>query len=174
MIEAQENVICEFEGLFWSLISDKVVKKFMINSAVLALLWGAGGSLNYLERVKLNSYLLSAVPSIVDLPRISADEMLIDFEVRIEDGEWYKWKLRLPKMEKIGFDFMNQKSSDFDQSNSDLVIETVETKRHQDLLTSWLSEQRPFILCGLPGSGKVNFFYYKSDDDVEHDIEAAG
>ena len=133
----------------------------MINSTVLALLWGAGGSLNYLERVKLNSYLLSAVPSIVDLPRIAADEMLIDFEVRIEDGEWYKWKLRLPKMEKIEIDSMRQKSSDFDQSkvtDADLVIETVDTKRHQDLLTSWLSEHRPFILCGPPGSGKVNFF----------------
>lgn len=32
---------------------------------------------------------------------------------------------------------------------------TVDTTRHQEVLCSWLSEKRPFLLCGPPGSGKT-------------------
>jgi dynein heavy chain 1 len=35
------------------------------------------------------------------------------------------------------------------------VINTVDTARHQEVLCSWLSEHRPFLLCGPPGSGKT-------------------
>lgn len=40
-------------------------------------------------------------------------------------------------------------------TDADLIITTVDTLRHQDILCSWLSEHRPFILCGPPGSGKT-------------------
>ena len=40
-------------------------------------------------------------------------------------------------------------------TDADLIISTVDTLRHQDVLCSWLSEHRPFILCGPPGSGKT-------------------
>jgi len=38
---------------------------------------------------------------------------------------------------------------------ADVVITTVDTTRHQEVLCSWLSEHRPFLLCGPPGSGKT-------------------
>lgn len=47
---------------------------------------------------------------------------------------------------------------DLEQSQvteSDFVITTVDTLRHQEVLLSWLSEHRPFILFGPPGSGKT-------------------
>ncbi len=37
--------------------------------------------------------------------------------------------------------------------NPDVVIETVDTKRHADIIGSWLEDHRPAILCGPPGSG---------------------
>ena len=40
-------------------------------------------------------------------------------------------------------------------TDADLVIETVDTLRHKEVLCSWISEHRPFILCGPPGSGKT-------------------
>ena len=40
-------------------------------------------------------------------------------------------------------------------TDADLIISTVDTLRHQDVLCSWLSEHRPFLLCGPPGSGKT-------------------
>ena len=39
--------------------------------------------------------------------------------------------------------------------DADVVITTVDTIRHQEILCSWISEHRPFILCGPPGSGKT-------------------
>ncbi len=40
-------------------------------------------------------------------------------------------------------------------SDADVVIITVDTLRHQEIFCSWISEHRPFILCGPPGSGKT-------------------
>ena len=38
---------------------------------------------------------------------------------------------------------------------ADLVVPTVDTVRHEMLLTTWLSEHKPLVLCGPPGSGKT-------------------
>lgn len=32
--------------------------------------------------------------------------------------------------------------------NPDMVIETVDTKRHADIVASWLADHKPVILCG--------------------------
>lgn len=40
-------------------------------------------------------------------------------------------------------------------TDADLIIETVDTLRHKDVLCGWLNEHRPFLLCGPPGSGKT-------------------
>lgn len=71
--------------------------------------------------------------------------ILIDFQVRIDDGEWALWKKKVPTVE-----IDPQRVTD-----ADLIITTVDTLRHQEILCSWLSEHRPFILCGPPGSGKT-------------------
>ncbi|KAL8271990.1 hypothetical protein Esti_004114 [Eimeria stiedai] len=41
------------------------------------------------------------------------------------------------------------------KANASLVIPTVDTLRHRDVVEGWLEEKRPFILCGPPGSGKT-------------------
>ena len=71
--------------------------------------------------------------------------ILIDFEIKIEDGEWHLWKKKVPTIE-----IDPQKVTD-----ADVIIPTVDTIRHQEILCSWLSEHRPFLLCGPPGSGKT-------------------
>lgn len=38
---------------------------------------------------------------------------------------------------------------------ADLVVPTVDTVRHEMLLNTWLSEHKPLVLCGPPGSGKT-------------------
>ena len=61
------------------------------------------------------------------------------------------WNQRVPKIEldvnKVNF---YNKVSD-----ADLIIPTVDTLRHQFVLGSWMSEHRPFLICGPPGSGKT-------------------
>lgn len=69
----------------------------------------------------------------------------IDFEVSIEDGRFYEWNLKVPKIELD----VNR------VTDADLIIPTVDTLRHQMVLGSWMSEHRAFIICGPPGSGKT-------------------
>ena len=38
---------------------------------------------------------------------------------------------------------------------TDLMIDTVETRRHQELICQWLFTGRSFMLCGPPGVGKT-------------------
>jgi dynein heavy chain 1 len=40
-------------------------------------------------------------------------------------------------------------------SRADVVIPTVDTVRHEDVLYAWLASHKPVILCGPPGSGKT-------------------
>ena len=70
---------------------------------------------------------------------------LIDYEIRIEDQKWHAWKESVPVL-----DIDPRQVTD-----ADVVITTVDTNRHQEVLCSWLSEKRPFLLCGPPGSGKT-------------------
>ena len=65
--------------------------------------------------------------------------------MRLEDGGWHAWNKRVQLIE-----IEHQRVSD-----ADLIITTVDTLRHQEVLCSWLSEHRPFLLCGPPGSGKT-------------------
>ena len=37
----------------------------------------------------------------------------------------------------------------------DVVVPTIDTIRHESLLFTWLSEHKPLLLCGPPGSGKT-------------------
>ena len=81
----------------------------------------------------------------VDTPSITEQHALIDYEVRIEDQKWSLYKERITDL-----DIEAKQVSD-----ADFVITTVDTERHQQVLCSWLSNHRPFILCGPPGSGKT-------------------
>ena len=81
----------------------------------------------------------------VDMPPQSGDSALLDYEVRVSDQAWHLWKKRVPTVQI-------EPSKVIDAST---VINTVDTCRHQEVLCSWLSEHRPFLLCGPPGSGKT-------------------
>jgi len=81
----------------------------------------------------------------IDTPMSQPDAGLIDYEVRIDDQSWHLWRKRVPKV-------TIEPSKVTDAST---VINTVDTCRHQEVLCSWLSEHRPFLLCGPPGSGKT-------------------
>ena len=82
----------------------------------------------------------------IELPNYDSSEIsLIDYEVDINTGNWSLWNNKVPHIE-----IDPNKVTD-----ADVIITTVDTLRHQEVLCSWLSEHRPFILCGPPGSGKT-------------------
>ena len=108
----------------------------------MSIMWGIGGSLNLREREKFSDFLIDQV----DFPMpVKGGSPLLDYEVRIEDQSWHLWKKKVPNI-----DIETHRVAD-----ADVVVTTIDTLRHQEILCSWLSEHRPFILCGPPGSGKT-------------------
>lgn len=123
-------------------LSNEQMGNYMHKQVAVAVLWGMGGSMNLATRTefgqKLGEFGSVPMPSAGNYP-------LIDFEVQIEDQEWHLWKDKVP--------FIDVDPTKVTQA--DLVITTVDTLRHQEVLCSWISEHRPFLLCGPPGSGKT-------------------
>jgi dynein heavy chain 1 len=74
----------------------------------------------------------------------SSEHSLVDYRVRVEDGEYELWSNSVPRME----------IESHRVSATDLVITTTDTVRHSDILGAWLISRTPLILCGPPGSGK--------------------
>ncbi|MCQ2815661.1 MAG: AAA family ATPase [archaeon] len=110
---------------------------------VISMVWGFGGSLNLKDRSNFSNKLKEFTADI-DFPDTSNVD-IIDYGLKLSEQQWETYKKRVPNME-----IDSSKVSD-----ADLVITTVDTIRHQEILCSWISEHRPFILCGPPGSGKT-------------------
>lgn len=70
---------------------------------------------------------------------------IIDFKVTLPEAQWQPWSMEVPcieiEAEKV--------------SGTSVVVPTLDTVRHEDLLYTWLSGHLPIILCGPPGSGKT-------------------
>ena len=124
-------------------MSDDQIFTYMSKWLVIAMIWGFGGSLSLGNRSEFSNKLATLTRDI-DFP-FDNSYALIDYEVAIGENQWSPWKKRVPNT-----DIDTSKVSD-----ADVVISTVDTIRHQEILCSWISEHRPFILCGPPGSGKT-------------------
>lgn len=134
-------------------MEDEVLVKYIRKWTIQSIMWGVGGSLTLRERGNFSQSICEIMPHEIQLPSMlgqvegqaGVPYILIDFEIRIDDGEWVLWKKKVPTVE-----IDPQKVTD-----ADVIIPTVDTLRHQEILCSWLSEHRPFLLCGPPGSGKT-------------------
>ncbi|KNZ48887.1 dynein heavy chain 1, cytosolic [Puccinia sorghi] len=60
-------------------------------------------------------------------------------------GYWEPWKNSVPFID----------IDTHQVTSSEVVIPTLDTVRHEEVLYSWLSEHKPLMLCGPPGSGKT-------------------
>lgn len=123
-------------------MSNDQIEAYMRRWVVFAILWGLGGSETLRKREEFSKEIhkFASVP----LPNPEGPPLL-DYEVSIETQEWTLWKNKVPHI-----DIDPNKVTE-----ADVVITTVDTLRHQEVLCSWLSEHRPFLLCGPPGSGKT-------------------
>lgn len=123
-------------------LSPDIINKYLTNRIIFSMIWGFGGSMNLNDREKfcnkLREWITTPLPDTSNLN-------LLDFGVELETGEWFLWKTKVPIVEveahKVG--------------SPDVVIPTVDTTRHVEVLHAWLAEHRPLLLCGPPGSGKT-------------------
>jgi dynein heavy chain 1 len=105
-----------------------------------SVLWGFAGSMNLERRMIFGSQVQGLCGT--SLPDGAA---MIDFEVDIDTGEWRPWSHSLPKLELEAHKCLS----------TDVVVTTIDTIRHMEVLRAWLAEHRPVVLCGPPGSGKT-------------------
>lgn len=119
------------------------MSKFLSRWTLFSILWGFGGSLDTNNREKLSSLLCNLTTT--PLPNDINSTSLWAFQVKLSSGDWVEWKESVPRL-----DIEPHKVMD-----TDVVISTLDTLRHVEVLKAWLDDHRPIILCGPPGSGKT-------------------
>ena len=119
------------------------LESFITKKMLLAMIWAFTGDCPLKERKVFGEY-VSALTTF-DIPLLSESSSLIDFDVALPKADWISWQSQVPSIE------INTHSV----TQTDVVIPTLDTIRHEDVLYSWLAEHKPLILCGPPGSGKT-------------------
>ena len=118
------------------------LEKFLLKRLVYSLLWCLVGDSKLAVRLEFESYLRRSAT--IQLP--PQGENILDYEITLPEGSWVAWKNKVPTIE-IETHRIN--------SGTDVVVPTLDTVRHEDLLYTWLVDHLPIVLCGPPGSGKT-------------------
>ncbi|RFU30184.1 hypothetical protein B7463_g6181, partial [Scytalidium lignicola] len=119
------------------------VESYIAKKLLLALVWSLTGDCPLGDRKVFGDYLAGLAT--FGSPIISESGSLIDYDVTLPRAEWSPWQNQVPTIE------VNTHSI----TQTDVVIPTLDTVRHEDVLYSWLAEHKPLLLCGPPGSGKT-------------------
>lgn len=119
------------------------IHSFASKKMLLALVWALVGDCPLKERRSFGEYIANLTT--FDTPLLSETSSLIDYDVSLPRAEWASWQSQVPNVE------INTHSI----TQTEVVIPTLDTVRHEDILYSWLAEHKPLILCGPPGSGKT-------------------
>jgi dynein heavy chain 1 len=119
------------------------VENYVTKRLLVSIVWAFSGDGKLDLRAELGDYLRKQTG--IDLPPLLPGGSLIDFDVQVGTGEWISWQSRVPAIEIEAHAV----------TASDVVVPTMDTIRHEEVLYSWLSEHKPLMLCGPPGSGKT-------------------
>ncbi|VBB28797.1 unnamed protein product, partial [Acanthocheilonema viteae] len=122
-------------------IMDDQIEAYISRSMLVNIVWAFSGDSKWKSRQQLSDFMRQS--STLLLPPNTALP-IIDYEAAFS-GEWVQWVSKVPQMEV----------ETHRVAAADLVIPTVDTMRHEMLLNTWLSEHKPLVLCGPPGSGKT-------------------
>lgn len=116
---------------------------YLSKKLLLALVWSFTGDCPLSERKLYGDRVCSFAH--FGSPPVDGTSSLIDFDVTLPQADWTSWLEQVPSVE------VNTHSI----TQTDVVIPTLDTVRHEDVLYSWLAEHKPLLLCGPPGSGKT-------------------
>ncbi|KAF9015424.1 dynein heavy chain [Cyathus striatus] len=119
------------------------VEQYVTKRLLVSTIWAFSGDSKLDLRAELGDFLRNRTG--IDLPPLASGSSLIDYDVQVANGEWISWQSRVPVVEIEAHAV----------TASDVVVPTMDTVRHEEVLYSWLSEHKPLMLCGPPGSGKT-------------------
>ncbi|KZP00669.1 dynein heavy chain protein 1 [Calocera viscosa TUFC12733] len=119
------------------------VEQYVSKRLLIAIIWAFSGDCKLELRGEMGNFLRTQTG--IDMPTFQPGTSLIDYDVLVSSGEWIPWLSRVPTVELDSHAI----------TQSDAVVPTVDTVRHEEVLYSWLSEHKPLLLCGPPGSGKT-------------------
>ncbi|KAF1777758.1 P-loop containing nucleoside triphosphate hydrolase [Phytophthora cactorum] len=115
------------------------MSRFVPKWFVFSVLWGFGGSMDSSNRMILCDFVVQTLENRLVFPvsaSSSADNSLLEYEVNIDDGEWRQWLRSIPQLDLESHQVLS----------TDVVVTTVDTIRHVEVLRGWLSQHRPLIL----------------------------
>ena len=119
------------------------IESFVSKRMLLALIWALAGDCPMGERKSLGDHVANLTT--FAMPALNLSTSLIDYDVTLPKAEWTPWQYHVPNVD------VNTHSI----TETDMVVPTMDTVRHEDVLYSWLAEHKPLVLCGPPGSGKT-------------------
>ena len=122
--------------------SANTVEKYACKWLLHSVLWACGGSLSADQRAAMGDMLMG-FGATEPLP-IGCS--LVDMQVAInESNHWLPWSSSVPTVELEAHRV----------TSVDIVIPTIDTLRHVEVVRAFLNTHQPLILCGPPGSGKT-------------------
>ncbi|TIA73231.1 hypothetical protein E3P91_01529 [Wallemia ichthyophaga] len=124
-------------------LSIQHVEQYINKRLLVAIVWAFTGDTKLDLRLEMGDYLRGLTT--IELPIIGDGMSLIDFDVNVATSDWFNWTEKVPTIEL----------ETHAVTVADVVVPTVDTIRHEEVLYSWLSEHKPLMLCGPPGSGKT-------------------
>ncbi|KAL0081796.1 dynein heavy chain [Phycomyces blakesleeanus] len=116
---------------------------YITKRVIYSIIWSFSGDTKLDLRTVLGDFVRSTTT--YELPPASNNSSIIDYDIAVSTGQWVPWESKVPVIE----------IETHKVSEADMIIPTVDTIRHEEVLYSWLSEHKPLILCGPPGSGKT-------------------
>ncbi|KAG6918668.1 hypothetical protein DXG01_012485 [Tephrocybe rancida] len=124
-------------------LSPESVEQYVTKRLLVSIIWAFSGDAKLDLRAEMGDYLRKQTG--IDLPPLPPGSSLIDYDVQVSNGEWSAWQSKVPSIE----------IESHAVTAADVVVPTMDTVRHEEVLYSWLSEHKPLMLCGPPGSGKT-------------------
>ncbi|KAJ8651627.1 hypothetical protein O0I10_012803 [Lichtheimia ornata] len=116
---------------------------YITKRIIYSIIWSFSGDAKLDLRAVLGDFVRGVTT--YELPPLGNDTTIIDYDIAVSSGQWVPWESKVPVVE----------IETHKVSEADIIIPTVDTIRHEEVLYSWLSEHKPLILCGPPGSGKT-------------------